>query len=127
MAVYRRIYARDNPRADVNGQVALSLLVVERALGHCLPSAAVIHHVDNNPESNVHGNLVACQDHAYHMLLHRRLRAYLACGNASALRCYLCKSYERQEDIRVYGRNIVHKDCINSATLKRYHAKYGSR
>src|SRR5258708_6599812 len=56
-------------------------LIAEQVLGHPLPKKAEIHHVDNNGLNNEHSNLVICQDHAYHMLLHARTRIVKAGGN----------------------------------------------
>jgi len=63
------------------------ILVAERALGKTLPSGAVPHHVNENRADNRPGNLVVCQDRAYHSLIHRRMRALKACGHAS-WRCW---------------------------------------
>jgi hypothetical protein len=87
-----------HPRAR-KGYVAEHILVVERALGHYLGEKHPVHHVDENKQNNANTNLVACEDHAYHMLLHRRLRALLACGDANAHRCTYCHRYDNQDDI----------------------------
>jgi hypothetical protein len=48
----------------------------ERALGHPLPPNAIVHH---HVYGDLYGDagrdvLVICQDHAYHRLLHQRMR-----------------------------------------------------
>jgi hypothetical protein len=51
----------------------------ERALGHPLPTGAVVHHADGSKSD--HAPLVICQDAAYHALLHARMRIQAAGGN----------------------------------------------
>ena len=46
--------------------------VAEAALGRTLPPGAEVHHVDGDPTNNAPSNLVICQDHKYHSLLHAR-------------------------------------------------------
>ena len=55
--------------------------VARRVLGRELPEGAEIHHVDGDKRNNEHSNLVICQDHAYHALLHYRLRVLRGGGN----------------------------------------------
>jgi len=102
------------------------VLVAERALGHILPRSAVIHHVDEQKSNNAAGNLVICQDQAYHNLIHRRQRALDACGDASAIRCGYCGGYDRQGSMKLhrnryghaaYGR---HEDCIVARNRQRF-------
>lgn len=71
--------------------------IVERAIGHPLPSTADVHHVDGDPSNNAHSNLVACQDRAYHQLLHVRARVVRAGGDPNTQRvcgrCGLVKDF----------------------------------
>lgn len=105
------------------------IVIAERALGHSLPKRAQVHHVNGRPGDNSRGNLVVCQDHAYHQLLHRRQRALEACGNANAHRCRICGRYDRQDDIRAYERKglnsirYTHRSCNNAlaAEYRRRH------
>lgn len=55
----------------------LNRYLAELALGKNLPKGACVHHVDGNPLNNESSNLVICPSHAYHMLLHKRLRQAL--------------------------------------------------
>jgi hypothetical protein len=64
---------RSDNRREVNGQREYRLLA-ERALGHPLPTHAIVHHHTDT-------QLVICQDQAYHVLLHRRMRILRAGGN----------------------------------------------
>lgn len=50
-----------------------------RALGRALPERAVVHHADGSKALDA--PLVICQDQAYHMLLHLRMRVVAAGGN----------------------------------------------
>ena len=68
-------------------------LVAERVIGHVLPTRAVVHHRDGDRGNNQPDNLVICEDDAYHNLLHRRMRAYAACGQAEARKCWVCKQW----------------------------------
>lgn len=90
--------------------------IVEHALGHRLPPGAEVHHFNGVPGDNRRGNLVACQDRAYHMLLHQRQRALEATGNARAVRCYICKTYDDSSRIYVYpGRpGGFHPECLRA-------------
>lgn len=114
-------------RTTVNGYVLIRvgddyirehILVAEKALGHPLPPKAVIHHVDERKTNNAPNNLVICEDQPYHLLLHRRLKALLACGDPSALPCSICRGYERQGEMYVHRRRnspvprARHKDCV---------------
>lgn len=115
---YVAVLDPSHPRATLRGRyVAEHVVVAERALGRPLPGKHPVHHVDGNKKNNVGGNLVICENHAYHMLLERRTRALAACGNASAQRCRICKRYDRQDNITVstHGRGgherAYHRSC----------------
>ena len=125
---YILVLAKGHPRANRDGYVPEHVLVVERALGHYLDPRHKVHHVDRNVANNTPPNLVACEDQAYHLFLHQRMRAREACGNPSALKCDRCGSYERQEDIAVYkatrprktiGFQARHRDC-NASYVRAY-------
>lgn len=111
---YVTIYAPDHPRSDVSGVVYEHVLIAERALRRPLARKHPVHHVDENKANNENGNLVLCENNAYHRLLHQRQRALYACGDANALRCHLCGRYDHQEDIRRYGapRRPYHQSCL---------------
>jgi hypothetical protein len=68
------------------------VLVAEQALGRYLPDGVEVHHVDEDVRNNRNGNLVICQDKAYHKLLHVRARVVAAGGdpNTQAL-CGWCR------------------------------------
>jgi len=60
------------------GQQKIHLVMAQRALGKPLPRGCQVHHVDENPNNHTPGNLVICQDQAYHQLLHRRAKVVRA-------------------------------------------------
>lgn len=86
---YVRLRDRTNPRAYRN-RLFEHIVVAEAALGHALPPKAVVHHVDGNKSNNSPSNLVICQDHAYHMLLHARARRLKEFGSLEVRRCKTC-------------------------------------
>lgn len=96
---YRRIQLPTHPRATTSGYVDEHILIAEKALGRPLPHGAVVHHADRDGLNNLPRNLVICQDQAYHLLLHQRMRALKACGHAGWRRCRHCKHYSPPEEI----------------------------
>jgi hypothetical protein len=91
------------------------ILIAERAMGHPMPVGAEVHHFNGDRSDNSRGNLVVCQDHAYHFLLERRGRALRACGNPDWLKCPYCGEYDEPRNITttVYGgkERHFHEDC----------------
>lgn len=98
---YIEVRSPSHPRSH-NGYVYAHVLVVEAALGRPLPGKHPIHHVDEARQNNTNGNLVVCENDAYHKLLHKRQRALDACGDANAIACKYCGDYSRQEDMHVF-------------------------
>lgn len=128
---YILVLAKDHPRANRDGYVPAHILVVEKTLGHFLQARAVVHHVDGNVSNNAPTNLVVCEDQAYHLLLHQRLRAFRACGDPSALKCDRCGRYDTPPSIAVYPANRAnrkpsfqarHKTC-NAAYVREFNAR----
>lgn len=97
----------------IDGQPFLEhVLVAEKAMGCSLPPWAVVHHVDEDPSNNNPSNLVVCPDQAYHMLIHRRMRALASCGNANWRKCCLCKQYDEPSNLRFAGiSKVFHLAC----------------
>lgn len=90
-------------------------LLAEKALGRPLPPGAEVHHVEG--KKNVRGNLVVCQDRAYHFLLHARTRAYRACGNPEYRMCCYCKQWDHASELfrfRPKSSSHFHRTCYRS-------------
>lgn len=97
------------------------LVLAEKALGKKIPKGIEVHHVDCNGMNNAAANLVICQDHSYHMLLHKRQRAMDACGNPNFLKCEICKTWSSPDGmyVRKDGKGQWHRTCGNITRLKR--------
>ena len=81
-------------------------VIAARVLGHPLPTQAQVHHVDDDGRNNAHGNLVICEDVAYHKELHRRRKVLRAGGNPRTdCLCSQCGPCNRSEfNVRLTGR-----------------------
>lgn len=119
-ARYVMIWSKGHPQADSHGYVQEHILVAEKALGHYLPSGAVIHHVNKRRHDNQNSNLVVCQDQTYHMLIHARMRALEACGNANWIRCAYCKSYSPRDEMRISTTHAYHPKCASAYNRAKY-------
>lgn len=113
---YRAIAKPDHPRADAStGYVLEHIVIVEAVLGKPFCEPHEVHHVNGKGADNRHANLVACEDHAYHMLLHRRQRALRESGNVNWLRCLHCKKFDDPQALVTIGgkagERSYHKAC----------------
>lgn len=66
--------------------------IAQKILGKKLPPGCIVHHINN--EKLNQASMVICQDQSYHMLLHKRERAYKVCGDPTWRKCGLCKQYD---------------------------------
>ena len=78
--------------------------IVENAIGKNLPEKSVVHHHSKT-------QLVACEDNSYHMFLHKRTRAYRACGHAHWRKCKFCKEHDDPNNLYIAKTNAHHRSC----------------
>lgn len=104
-------------RVTVGGRTRMEHdLIAERALGKPLPQGACVHHANRDPSDNRNENLVVCPNQKYHSLLHQRMRAYDACGNANWRKCSYCKQYDDPTRMTSDCRDSTwHPSCANAA------------
>lgn len=118
---YQLIRNVGHPRSRRDGEyVREHILVIEKSMGRLLPPQALGHHVDEDKSNNHPSNLVACENSSYHMLLHRRTRAYRACGYAHWRKCIICHQYDDPKNMYVYkDRHAYHRKCKNQDQNRR--------
>lgn len=86
--------------------------IAEKALGKPLPQGAVVHHVDEDKSNNDPSNLVICPDHAYHALIHARMKAHAACGQYHYRKCVYCKEWDDPDNMKLTkNRSVHHAKC----------------
>lgn len=110
VAGYPQVWVPAHPRA-VLGYIPEHVYKAELAAGFRLPAGVEVHHVNQIRHDNSNSNLVICQDHAYHLLLHKRMRAYRGCGNPEAGFCRFCKSWDVDVARDTRG-TAYHKPCM---------------
>lgn len=116
-APYEFLKVPDHPRADSRGYVQEHILIAEKAVGRLLPRSIEVHHVDGNPKHNTNSNLVVCQDHSYHMLIHQRTRAYRESGHADWRSCAYCNEFSPPSELYIFwlpnkrGSRAYHRTC----------------
>ena len=91
------------------------IFIAQKTLGKSLPPKAVVHHYKDT--------LVICQDHSYHMFLHRRQKAFEKCGHANWRKCGYCHQYDDPKNlacINILGQPARHNSCRNIYRRLRY-------
>jgi hypothetical protein len=117
--IYETLLIPNHPRAmsangiEKQGYVRTHLLLAEKALGRPIPTGNPVHH---HPCAEEFTDLVICQDHAYHLFIHRRYRAFKACGNVHWTKCVICKQYDDPSTMVIYP----HKAPFHLACRKEY-------
>ena len=97
----------------------LHVQAAEKALGKPLPPGAEVHHINGNPADNANKNLVICQDHKYHALLHMRTEALEITGNPNLRLCCVCQIYDDPARMRASGNRVYHAKCMAFRSRKR--------
>jgi hypothetical protein len=93
---------------------------IENILGYSLPKGAIIHHIDGDEKNDSNENLVVCENHNYHMLLHMREKSLKACGHADWRKCRFCKKYDSPKNLYINTRGRVHHRSCDAE----YHRLY---
>ena len=87
-----------------------------------IPAGAEVHH-------HTIEQLVVCQNHSYHMLLHQRQQAFNSCGHANWRKCVYCKQYDSPDNLYIYakGNPVFHMGChLEYERLRRIKKKRGN-
>lgn len=113
---YIMILDPTHPRSNSKGYVHEHIVLAEKALSGPLPPKAQVHHVNEITADNSPGNLVLCEDFAYHMLLHRRTRAFKATGYVDAVKCRFCNKWGLRE-----VNSMTTVKCSRQKTGSSYH------
>ena len=112
---YVYIYLPEHPFSNGQGYIGEHRLVAEKALGKYIDLKHPVHHHNGDVADNRPQNLIVCEDHPYHHLLHSRMKVYRKCGKVFWLKCRHCKQYDDPKNLSVNlkTRNVYHKDCHN--------------
>lgn len=112
-------------------QINLHVIVAEMVLGRPLPSGAIVHHANEDKSDNRPDNLVICPNRAYHNLIHARMDAFAATGDADSRKCQYCQEWGKVNSlwtlITKQGRRSWHKKCRSDYELARYYARKDAR
>ena len=118
------INAYGEPVFYINGKILKgSRVYAEKILGKKLPKKSVIHHVDGDPARHI-GNIVICENQAYHRLLHTRMNALRKSGNPDYRPCKFCHKHDDVNNLVVDCRSHFHRTCRREYDNERYAQKY---
>ena len=114
MNKYINKYHPDHPRSDSIGIIREHVLIAEKAMGKTIPKGAVVHHSDNDKSNNDANNLVVCESHQYHAILHARELALKRYGNPNHRICFLCGQHDDLKNLIVDKQlRKYHRLCYN--------------
>jgi len=117
---YILVKSWNHPRANRWGYVFEHVLFAEKSLGENLPANAIIHHHDGNGTNNNPGNLVVCENNAYHKILHLRQKALKESGSVNLRKCVFCKNYDSLNNLTPIGTGgFCHAECRNGYQRER--------
>jgi len=100
-------YSEDGERVHEHIKIA------EKVLGRPLPKGAVVHHWDEDKMNNAPANLAIFPGQGYHNIIHGRMKAYAATGDASAKPCRHCRKYDAVTNLVKNGTSHYHKACAS--------------
>lgn len=130
MGRYKSVVVKGHPYAkNASSHVYVHRLVVEKAIGKYLHPRHPVHHINGDKHDNRPENLVACEDRAYHHLIHVRQDAMRACGNPSWRMCTFCLVHDspdlmiKRMNKNKTGCSFHHRACRNLAANMKYAAR----
>lgn len=117
---YVLLYKPDHPQQN-RRYIQEHRIVVENILQKYLQVGSVVHHMNEIKSDNTPRNLVVCQDKGYHSLLHRRMRAFKACGHGSWRKCNHCHEHDDPKNMYTSDTRAQHRDCHTKYENARRH------
>lgn len=106
--------------------------IAEQVLGKPLPTRCPVHHHNRNGFDNTNSNLVICENHSYHMLLHQRTRVRDAGFDPNFFKwCQSCGIHKPKEEFpkancRTDGLDGRCRQCNREKSIRQYWAKKGA-
>ena len=114
------VHRPNHPYANLRGFISNARAVIEDTISKNLSERMIPHHVDGDPSNDKNNNLVACEDLAYHNLIHARERALEACGNVHWRPCCVCHKYDDLKNLDKDRSHYYHKPCKNAYNRRIY-------
>jgi hypothetical protein len=112
---YKQVSLPGHPQAcDKDGLMYEHRYLAAKALGKPIPRGAEVHH---HGGVRIPGQLVLCENKAYHRLLHIREKAYAATGDPSKRKCPFCHQWDATGNMISYNHNelpserFLHRAC----------------